>query len=89
MLTIQIPPDLEARLTDLAPIGGQPPSYYLEKVLFDHLDELNEAFQDLEDLAEARQVRADIAAGRSSVHRLQDVEQALFHIDATCVSFPR
>jgi len=70
MLAIRLPQDIETRLDNLARRTGRTKSYYVREAIVEHL-------QDLEDLYLAEQRLADLRAGRSHTHSLDDVERDL------------
>jgi RHH-type transcriptional regulator, rel operon repressor / antitoxin RelB len=70
MLAVQLPPDIEARLDELAKCTGQAKSFCIREAILEHLD-------DLEDLYLAEQRLEDIHAGRSRALTLEEVERDL------------
>ena len=70
MLAVQLPPDIEARLDELARCTGQAKSFFIQKAILEHLD-------DLEDLYLAKQRLEDIRAGHSRTLTLEEVERDL------------
>lgn len=65
-VSIRLPEDLSARLTDLAIATGRSKTYYMLEAIREHLDDLEDAY-----IAEQR--LADIRAGRSKTVPLADV----------------
>ncbi len=49
MLAIRLPPDIEARLAELAKRTGRSKSFYVREAILNHLDELEDLY-----LAESR-----------------------------------
>ena len=68
MLAVRLPPDLEARLADLAARTGRSRSYYARLALAAYMD-------DLEDVYVAESRLEDIRAGRDATHPLSDLLQ--------------
>lgn len=66
MLSIQLPADLEARLSALAENTGRTKADYAREAILHYLD-------DLDDLALAEQRLLDVRAGCSKTISLQDV----------------
>jgi len=66
MLSLRLPADIEARLTNLAKLTGRTKSFYAKEAILEHLE-------DLEDLYLAEQRYADILAGRSKTIPLEEV----------------
>ena len=66
MLALRLPPDIEARLDDLAKRTGRSKSYYAREAIVKHLE-------DLEDLYLAEQRLIDLRAGRTQAVPLADV----------------
>jgi RHH-type rel operon transcriptional repressor/antitoxin RelB len=57
MLAIRLPPDIEARLAELAKRTGRTKSFYVREAVLNHLDELEDLYlaeRRLEDLREGR-----------------------------------
>lgn len=57
MLAIRLPPDIEARLAELAKRTGRTKSLYAREAILNHLDELEDLYfaeRRLEDLREGR-----------------------------------
>ncbi len=69
-LSIRLPADVEARLSNLASITGRTKSFYITQAICDQLD-------DLEDLYLAEQRLIELRAGRSKTHTLEEVEHTL------------
>jgi len=65
-LSLRLPPDIEARLDNLAKLTGKTKTFYVREAILEHLD-------DLEDLYLAEQRYADILAGRSKTIPLEEV----------------
>lgn len=65
-VSIRLPEDLSARLTDLANATGRSKTYYMLEAIREHLDDLEDAY-----IAEQR--LADLRAGRSKSIPLADV----------------
>ncbi|MFV3127914.1 TraY domain-containing protein [Niveispirillum sp. KHB5.9] len=70
MLAIQLPADVEERLTALARATGRSETFYVHEAILQHLD-------DLEDLYLAEQRLAANRVGTSKRHTLDDVERDL------------
>ena len=66
MLAIRLPPEIEARLENLAKNTGRTKTYYAREAILEYLE-------DMEDLYEAEQRVADIRAGRSKAIPLEEV----------------
>jgi len=66
MLTIRLPPDIEARLAELARRTGRTKSFYARQAILNHLDELEDLY-----LAERR--LEDLRQGRSGSIPLSDL----------------
>jgi len=66
MLAIRLPPDIEARLAELAKRTGRTKSFYVREAILNHLDELEDLY-----LAESR--LADLREGRSGSIPLNDL----------------
>ncbi len=69
-LSIRLPSDVEARLSNLAAVTGRTKSFYITQAICEQLD-------DLEDLYLAEQRLIAIRAGRSNTHTLDEVERVL------------
>jgi len=69
-LSIRIPDEILQRLENMAARTGRPKSFYVKEAVMNHLD-------DLEDIYIAEQRLADLRAGRSRTHTLEEVEDAL------------
>ena len=65
-LSIRLPSEVEARLTDLAARTGRSKTYYVTEAIVEHID-------DLEDLYLAEQRLIDIRSGKSQTVPLEDV----------------
>ncbi len=70
MLAIDLPPDVEARLTNLAERTGLSTADHVRHAVIEHLDAID-------DVADAEQALDDIRSGRSSVTSLDEVEREL------------
>lgn len=70
MLALRLPPEIEARLDDLAKRTGRSKSYYAREAIIKHLD-------DLEDLYLAEQRLIELRAGRAQAVPLADVMKDL------------
>lgn len=70
MLSIALPDDVEVRLEALARETGQTKASVALEAILEHLD-------DLEDLHTAQRRLADVRAGRSRSHTLDEVERDL------------
>jgi RHH-type rel operon transcriptional repressor/antitoxin RelB len=70
MLAIRLPAEVESRLDALAKATGRTKTFYARQAIIEYLD-------DLEDIYLAEQRLADIRAGRSSLHSLDEVERDL------------
>ena len=66
MLAIRLPPDIEARLAELARRTGRTKSFYARETILRHLDELEDLY-----LAESR--FEDLREGRSESIPLNDL----------------
>ena len=66
MLAIRLPPEIEARLTELAKRTGRTKSFYAREAILNHLDELEDLY-----LAESR--LEDLRQGRSGSIPLNDL----------------
>ena len=66
MLAIRLPPEIEARLTELAKRTGRTKSFYAREAILNHLDELEDLY-----LAESR--LEDLHQGRSGSIPLNDL----------------
>jgi RHH-type transcriptional regulator, rel operon repressor / antitoxin RelB len=66
MLALRLPPDIEARLADLARRTGRTKSFYAREAILRHLDELEDLY-----LAESR--LDDLRNGRSELVPLNDL----------------
>ncbi|MBF0310688.1 MAG: CopG family transcriptional regulator [Magnetococcales bacterium] len=69
-ISIQLPDDVSARLQKLVLTAGHTKDFYILEAIQEHLD-------DLEDLHIAEQRLADVRAGRSKTHTLEEVERSL------------
>jgi RHH-type rel operon transcriptional repressor/antitoxin RelB len=70
MLAIRLPAEVESRLDALAKATGRTKTFYAREAILEYLD-------DLEDIYLAEQRLADIRAGRSRLHSLDEVERDL------------
>lgn len=70
MLAIRLPAEVESRLDALAKATGRTKTFYAREAILEYLD-------DMEDIYLAEQRLADIRAGRSRVHSLEEVERDL------------
>ncbi len=68
MLAIRLPPEIEARLAELARRTGRTKSFYAREAILNHLDELEDLY-----LAESR--LEDLREGRSRSIPLNDLIQ--------------
>ena len=68
MLAIRLPPEIEARLAELARRTGRTKSFYAREAILNHLDELEDLY-----LAESR--LEDLREGRSGSIPLNDLIQ--------------
>jgi RHH-type rel operon transcriptional repressor/antitoxin RelB len=66
MLAIRLPPDIEARLAELARRTGRTKSFYAREAILNHLDELEDLY-----LAESR--FEELREGRSETIPLNDL----------------
>lgn len=66
MLALRLPPDIEARLAELAKRTGRTKSFYAREAILRHLDELEDLY-----LAESR--LEDLRNGRSESIPLNDL----------------
>lgn len=65
-LSIRLPVEVEARLTDLAARTGRSKTYYVTEAIVEHIDDLEDRY-----LAEQRLI--DIRSGKSQTVPLEDV----------------
>ena len=70
MLAIRLPEEIEARLENLAKATGRTKTFYAREAILEYLE-------DMEDLYLAEQVLADIQAGRSKTHTIEEVKKQL------------
>lgn len=70
MLAIDLPPDVEARLMNLAERTGLSTADHIRHAVIEHLDAID-------DVADAEQALDDVRSGRSRVTRLDEVEREL------------
>jgi RHH-type transcriptional regulator, rel operon repressor / antitoxin RelB len=68
MLALRLPPEIEARLAELAKRTGRTKSFYAREAILNHLDELEDVY-----LAESR--LKDLREGRSGSIALSDLIQ--------------
>ncbi|HEY5105226.1 MAG TPA: TraY domain-containing protein [Caulobacteraceae bacterium] len=68
-ISIRLPDDIEARLTDLSAKTGRTKTFYVTQAICEHLD-------DLEDIYLAERELIEVRAGRSVPVSLQDVMTA-------------
>jgi RHH-type transcriptional regulator, rel operon repressor / antitoxin RelB len=66
MLALRLPPEIEARLAELAKRTGRTKSFYAREAILNHLD-------DLEDLYLAENRLNDLREGRSGTIPLNDL----------------
>ncbi len=66
MLAIRLPPDIEARLENLAKLTGRTKSFYAREAILEYL-------ADLEDIYLAEKRLEDIRAGRTTTVSLEEV----------------
>ncbi len=66
MLALRLPPEIEARLSELAKRTGRTKSFYAREAILNHLDELEDLY-----LAESR--LKDLREGRSGSIPLNDL----------------
>jgi RHH-type transcriptional regulator, rel operon repressor / antitoxin RelB len=69
-ISVKLPDEVVKRLSELSARTGRSKAFYMIEALQEHLD-------DLEDLYLAEQRLADVRAGRSALHSLDDVEREL------------
>lgn len=50
MLAVRLPPEIEARLTELAKKTGRTKTYYVREAIIEHIDELEDVYLSLERL---------------------------------------
>lgn len=67
-VSIRLPNEIEARLTQLATLTGRSKTFYITQAILQHLD-------DLEDVFLAEQRLGDIRAGRTKTIPLKEVMQ--------------
>ncbi len=70
MLAIDLPPEVEARLTNLAERTGLSAADHIRHAVIEHLDAVD-------DVADAEQALDDVRSGRSRVTSLEEVEREL------------
>jgi len=70
MLAIRLPPDVEARLDDLARRTGRTKTFYVREAILEHLADLEDVY-----LAESR--LEDLRSGGSHSSPLEEVERDL------------
>jgi RHH-type rel operon transcriptional repressor/antitoxin RelB len=70
MLAIRLPPDIEARLENLAKRTGRTKTSYVREAIVEHLADIDDVY-----LAESR--LEDLRAGKSHSFALADVEREL------------
>ena len=70
MLAIRLPPDIEARLDDLARRTGRTKTFYARQAIIEHLADMEDVY-----LAESR--LEDLRLGRSQTFALAEVERDL------------
>ena len=70
MLAIRLPAEIELRLENLAKSTGRTKTFYAREAILEYLE-------DMEDLYVAQQRMADIEAGRSKTHTLDEVKNRL------------
>ena len=73
-LSIRIPDDILERLESMAVQTGRTKAFYVKEAVLNHLE-------DLEDIYVAEQRLANIKAGLSVTHTLDEVERALGLVD--------
>lgn len=66
MLALRLPPDIEARLDQLAKRTGRSKSFYAREAILEHLD-------DLEDTYLAERELEEVRAGRSTTIPLDEI----------------
>jgi RHH-type transcriptional regulator, rel operon repressor / antitoxin RelB len=66
MLALRLPPEIDARLAELARRTGRTKSFYAREAILTHLDELEDLY-----LAESR--LEDVREGRSESMQLNDL----------------
>lgn len=65
-MSIRLPNEVEARLTNLATLTGRSKTFYVKEAILEHLD-------DLEDLYLAEKRLIDIKSGKTQTVALEDV----------------
>lgn len=70
MLTLDLPPDIKARLAALAQTTGRSPAVLAREAILERID-------DLEDLYLAEQSLIELRAGRSRTYTLEEVGREL------------
>ncbi|MHB9119782.1 MAG: type II toxin-antitoxin system RelB family antitoxin [Burkholderiales bacterium] len=65
-VSIRLPDEIEARLTQLAALTGRSKIFYITEAILEHLDDLEDAFL-------AEKCLEDIRAGRSKTTPLEEV----------------
>ena len=70
MLAVRLPAEIELRLENLAKSIGRTKTFYAREAILEYLE-------DMEDLYVAQQRMADIEAGRSKTHTLDEVKNRL------------
>ena len=69
MLALRLPPEIEARLDELAKRTGRSKSFYAREAILEHLDNLEDVY-----LAEKR--LEDVRSGRSDTVSLEELMKA-------------
>jgi RHH-type rel operon transcriptional repressor/antitoxin RelB len=69
MLALRLPPEIEARLDELAKRTGRSKSFYAREAILEHLDDLEDVY-----LAEKR--LEDVRSGRSDTVSLEELMKA-------------
>ncbi|AXV14759.1 CopG family transcriptional regulator [Neorhizobium sp. SOG26] len=59
MLALRLPPDIEARLDELARLTGRSKSYYAREAILTHLDDLEDIYLAQERLESLRRGESD------------------------------
>ena len=70
MLAVRLPEDLEARLNKVAKASGRSKSWFAREAIAERI-------ADFEDLVIAEKRYADVLAGRSKTHTLEELEREL------------
>lgn len=81
MLALRLPPDIEARLDQLAKRTGRTKSFYAREAILEHLEDLEDAYLAERELEEVR-------AGRSTTIALDEMLKTYGLEDRAVVASP-